>query len=465
MTPVTGQPWVAAHRLPPLPPAGGGGLATSLEGLWQDDQLAGWVGIQGEAGHDNRKQRVKLAEEILQGYRDTWCHDILWPLAHGWFRPDGPSDLNDNARKAFGNYRQANQELALALAEAIGKASRAPVVQIHDYQLMLAPALLRRLRPDARIIHFLHVPVPDPGAWRWLPPDIATSLRLGLLGADLLAVQTAEDVERMRILLGGKPTDPKDMICIGRRSVRIEPHPVPIDPFRLERRVRMSHGTGRNLELDQLWPDLGARILLVGRTDPSKNLGRSLDAIERLLVMEPSLLGRLSVLCLAPESRMSSPTYMNYRQMLQDKVETLNSRWRRQGRPLVTALWEDDRDRALLALEAYDALLVAPLADGMNLVAKEGALLNRRNGVLLASQHMGSWEQLSPDCLDIHPLDSDGMAKGLSRALAMPTDERRRRHEAMRCRMLREDPAAWLDAQLKALGPPHELRSPMSRVA
>lgn len=431
-------PWVAAHRLPARAPAGGGGLATSMEGLLADGGLGGWVGFQGDTCNRRNLVRVPLDDRQWCGYRDTWCHRILWPLCHGWFDPSRDSAAEDAIRQDFAGYREANEALARTLARHLPQAS--PWVQIHDYQLLLVPGLLRRLRPDCGIVFHMHVPVPEPGAWRWLPPDIRTAVRLGLSGADLIGVQTPGDIAPMRAILGAGPSRP------GNGLPHVEAHPVPIDPDHLFRTSRLARARGTNAVPESTWPDRGGRILLVGRGDPSKNLPRSLEAVERLLLRRPDLRDRVSVLCLAPESRTESPAYRRCQAAIRERMAALG----RVGGPGLSAtlLEDDDRARALLALEEYDILLVAPLADGMNLVAKEGALLNRRGGIIVASTHMGAWEVLQPDCLDVHPLDTDGMARALERGLAMSPAERHARHEQMRCRMLREDPHRWLKGQL-----------------
>lgn len=431
-------PWVAAYRLPARAPAGGGGLATSMEGLLADGSLGGWVGFQGDACMRRNLVRVPLDDRQWSGYRDTWCHRILWPLCHGWFDPSRDSAAEDAIRQDFAGYREANEALAQTLARHLPQES--PWVQIHDYQLLLVPGLLRRLRPDCGIVFHMHVPVPEPGAWRWLPPDIRTAVRLGLSGADLIGVQTPGDIAPMKAILGTGPGRP------GHGLPHVEAHPVPIDPDHLFRTARLARARATNAGTESTWSDRGGRILIVGRGDPSKNLPRSLEAIERLLLRRPDLRNRVSVLCLAPESRTESLAYRRCQAAIRARMATLGTVG---GHGLsATLLEDDDRARALLALEDYDVLLVAPLADGMNLVAKEGALLNRRGGIIIASTHMGAWEALQPDCLDVHPLDTDGMARALERALVMSMAERHARHERMRCRMLREDPHRWLAGQL-----------------
>lgn len=438
MRDVPKKPWVAAHRLPALAPAGGGGLATSMAGLLEGGHLAGWIGFHGEARADRQLVKLTLTENQLAGYRDAWCHRILWPLCHGWFDPSGENSLDDGARQGFAAYREANSRIAHTLAALLPE-SRA-WVQIHDYQLLLVPGMLRQLRPDCGILFYLHVPVPEAGAWRWLPPDIRTALGLGLGAADLVGVQTSGDKAKLDELLGG------GNVWGTRRRGRVETHPVPIDPEHLLRTARELRSRA---DRANLWPEHGRRILLVGRGDPSKNLPRSIEAIDRLLARNPDLCSGLSILCLAPESRQESAAYRKCQAEIRARMAALSHRWAQAGLK-ANLLEEDDRDRALMALEGYDILLVAPLADGMNLVAKEGALLNRNAGVIVASTHMGAWQALQPDCLEVHPLDTDGMSRALERALCMSPTERNLRSERMRCRMLREAPVTWLASQLSS---------------
>ena len=189
-------------------------------------------------------------------------------------------------------------------------------------------------------------------------------------------------------------------------------------------------------------------IVRVDRAEPSKNVLRGFKAFDLFLERYPEWLGRVRFLSLLVPSRLAVPRYQRYLDDIYAIMGRINTKHGTETWRPVRLLVGDNYERALAAMTLYDALLVNSLADGMNLVAKEGALLNERGGVLILSETAGAHEQLGEHALSIAPCDIAGTADALHEALTMPTEERFRRAAALRQSVERADIVRWITDQL-----------------
>jgi trehalose 6-phosphate synthase len=204
--------------------------------------------------------------------------------------------------------------------------------------------------------------------------------------------------------------------------------------------------------LDELVGDRQV-IMRSDRIEPSKNIVRGFMAFDRLLEARPGLRERVVFVAMVYPSRQSLPEYCAYANEVEQIVDRVNDRW-------ATGDWVpivlDDRDdfaRSIAAMQRYDVLLVNPLRDGLNLVAKEGPLLNRRDGTVCLSPEAGAYEELADAVLPVHPYDIDDQAGAMAEALALPVDERADRASRLRLQAAARTPADWLGDLVAAAGP------------
>ncbi|MNY17222.1 Alpha,alpha-trehalose-phosphate synthase [UDP-forming] [compost metagenome] len=186
----------------------------------------------------------------------------------------------------------------------------------------------------------------------------------------------------------------------------------------------------------------------MARTDPSKNILRSLKAFELFLDQHPQYHGKVRFWGVLPASRQGAKGYRDYLDRLKAKAEAINRRFKRWGWEPVSFTFDNHYARAIAVMKHYDVLLVNSLADGMNLVAKEGPIVNQRKGVLLLSETAGACEELSEGALSINPYDLVGMADALKQALTMPMPQRERLQGLLRRRIHANPVFRWVHAQL-----------------
>jgi trehalose 6-phosphate synthase len=432
-------------------------------GLWiasamtAEDREAGQepLEIAGGEGPGIELRYLPFGRRVYDGFYNGISNRVLWFLNHHlWALPREPA-WGPAMEKDWGAYRRVNEAFAQALAEEGDRMASSPAYLVQDYHLSLVPGFLRRLRPRASIAHFCHSAVADPSYFATVPARIRLELLGGLLGADVLGFQTerwasnflacAQQVPGAEVDLGSRT------VRLDGREVRVRVYPISIDPEGLKEDATSDEVVAAERSLEGLLG--GVRLVLrVDRTDLSKNILRGLLAFETFLRDNPAWRERVVHLALLNPSRASVPEYRQYLRECRREVERINAELGSPGWRPIRAEVRDQHARALAAFGLYDVLLVNPLYDGMNLVAKEGSVLNRNDGVLVLSENAGAHAELGDDALSINPFDVRETADAIARALEMPREERAARANRLREAVHRNRLEDWVGNQLRDLG-------------
>lgn len=382
-------------------------------------------------------------------YYATFANELLWPVQHGLWAP-GADVVTRRHFAAWDAYRRVNQ----AFAEAVE--GNEPWVLVQDYQLYLVPGFLRRLKPRARILHFTHIPWPPLRSWDAIPRHFVREFFESLVSADVVGLQTHADVDYflagVRGVLPGAEIDWRtSTVEYEGRTVRVRAYPASGDFDAIvaagARSAQIEAGTS-------VAPRLGDRtVLRVDRLDPSKNQLLGFEAFRELLRLEPERLADTRMLaCLVP-SRTDVGRYRDYRDAVYRRVGEVNEEFEAEteGRPPISVLYMDDRRQAMHAMQNSEVLLANSVADGMNLVVKEALILGKQGIVPVVSRTAGVTEELGEWVIEVGASDIHGTARALSRALAMPEEERRRRAAEARRYLRNHDLGDWITRQLRDL--------------
>ena len=397
---------------------------------------------------------VPVPADIYHAYYGQISNEVLWMLQHHVIGPDGYAHVDHRRHRAWENgYLEANRRLARAVATSC-PAAQGFLVQ--DYHLYPLPALLRRSFPKTPILHFTHIPFPDVSMLRFLPRMWRQTILRGLLGADFVGLQTRGDVRAFLAccaeLLGASVDhDAATVMADDGRRVAVRAYPASVDPEALEQTM----GSPAVAEARRrLAPAMEKRtIIRVDRLDPSKNQRLGFQAFGRLLETRPDLRGRVRFLAFLVPSRTDLGVYRAYRDSVYRTIAEINDRFDADcGGPPIQVFYTNDRDQALAAMEWCDVLLINSLEDGMNLVAKEWAVISERPGVMIVSETVGVAEEAASSALLISPLDLEGTAQAMADALDMPPAERAARLARFRARIMRWTAQDWLSSQLADLG-------------
>jgi trehalose 6-phosphate synthase/phosphatase len=434
-----------------------GGLAAALRAVRGDSV---WIGWPGAVIPDSLERDVakRLAEENLvpvfltadeeEDFYGRVCNDTLWPLFHYF------GDRLRITPEAWERYVQVNERFADAILEHCGPDTR---VWVHDFHLMLVPALLRRRSSDLAVGFFLHTPFPSSEVYRLLPER--EQLLRGVLGADYVSFQIGDYARHFRsscLRVLGLDSRP-DSLDLATRNVGIGVDPIGID-------VAGFQDTLADAETAMLYEQLeeqyeGRRLVLgVERLDYTKGIPQKLLAYERFLERDPSLARTTTMLQVLVPSRLESPEYLAQRDEIELLISRINGRFGQPGVTPVEYLHRDVSKPGLVALyRRANVMMVTPLRDGMNLVAHEFVLCQsepglggRWRGSLLLSEFAGS-AQVLPGALLVNPWNVDHVVDQLGTALELEPRERRRRLETMAKRVEALDCRRWADGFLTRL--------------
>jgi trehalose 6-phosphate synthase len=435
---------------------GGGGLVTALRSLVQyhdvtwiasaiteeDRQVAG--DAVDEVARDGSAYRLRLVAHDRQAY--DWYYNVvanpmLWFVQHSlWDLPYTPRVDAAFHRAWAEGYVAVNETFAAAVDVELARTPDAAVF-FHDYHLYLAPRMVRERRPDAALMHFVHIPWPQPDYWRIFPREARLAIHDGLMANDVVGFHTERwrrnFIYSVRELLGEDA------------ATRTVTAPISVDSKEFSELAQSAPVLSAEREILADRPE--KLVVRVDRTDPSKNIVRGFRAFELYLDAHPDMHRRVGMLALLDPSRQDIPEYAEYLGAIQREARRVNDRFQQSGwRPIELEI-ADDFPKSVAAYKQFDVLLVNAIFDGMNLVAKEAPLVNERDGVVVLSENAGAHAELGEWALTVNPFDVQGQAEAIERALGMGGVERRERLGAIRAHVREHDLNRWTDTLLAAL--------------
>jgi trehalose 6-phosphate synthase len=451
---------------------GGGGLVTALMGLckhagatWiacgQTQADALWRAGTVDLPNGNRVwlQFLKPDAAAYDGYYNVIANPLLWFLQHSmWDVPRAPM-IDYATWQAWENgYVAVNHLFADAIARRVRDVARPTLVMLQDYHLYLVAQFLReRMRPRERptLSHFIHIPWPGPEYWRILPPTMRQAILKGLCGVDLLGFQTREDgLNFIRTCESHLPRASVNYkhgrVWYRNHATYVRDFPISIDVASLRELAQSPEVAHHRAELREKIGDQQV-IVRSDRIEPSKNIVRGFLAFEEMLERYPEHRGKVKFLAVLMSSRLGVDEYQGYLDELMAAAGRVNARYSTGEWEPVRVLVGESYPRAVAAMQLCDVLLVNSISDGMNLVAKEGPIINERDGVLVLSELTGACQQLEPGALVISPCDIYATAQALHQALVMPPGERRERAQRLRWLIEQQDINDWLCRQLQML--------------
>jgi trehalose 6-phosphate synthase/phosphatase len=413
-----------------------GGLATGLGSIYKqgDNVWIGWPGVEitEQQDKDAVAQQLKelslvpvfLDQEEINQYYEGFSNEVLWPVFHYY-------------ASTYSTYKQSNWDYYQAVNKKfrdviLRVAEPGDIIWIHDYQLLLLPALVRHELPDVSIGFFLHIPFPSHEMFRLIP--WRSELLEGMLGADLIGLHTFDDV---RHFLGATTrilpvTSSSNIIATGERSIVVESFPMGIDEKKyaslplqdeVKHQVELIKNNFKDTKL----------ILSVDRLDYSKGILQRLAAFELLLQLCPECIERIALYMIVVPSRDTVPQYAHLRDEIDKKVGNINSIYRTMDWSPIHYYYRSFPIETLSALyTTADVCLITPMRDGMNLVSKE-YVASRINddGVLIMSEMAGASKELI-DAIIVNPNNTGDVCRAILQAINMPLDEQKKRMIPMR---------------------------------
>lgn len=463
---VTGETQTHARR-------GTGGVVTALNSLIRNFEFT-WVAS--AMGEGDRKvaeaaqgasiqspipnQRLNLRyvvtpRRVYHKYYNVFCNPLLWFLQHYmWSSPYTPN-VDGPVHDAWENgYVAVNKAFADVVTAEAHLHDAAPYIMIHDYHLYMAPLFIRQALPEATITQFIHIPWPSAAYWLLIPNYIRTAICRALCQCDIVGFQSSRDAQSFletcrEFLPDAIVNHDEGTVELDGRKVQVKAYPVSIDPNEL-RRIAESP---RSQDYEQRLLPLCAEktIVRVDRLEPSKNIVRGFRAYRLLLERNPDLHGKVTFFAFLAPSRTRVRQYQRYADEVEQHVQSINSTFGTDSWVPVQTFYENNYTQAVAGLRLYDVLLVNSVIDGMNLVAKEGPIVNTKNGSIILSESVGAHDQLKRAALSVSPTDIEGTAQAMYKGITMSDEEREQRTEILSNIIETQDVTDWMTRQVRDL--------------
>jgi trehalose 6-phosphate synthase len=449
---------------------GTGGLVTALTGLASHREVT-WIAsamteedVLMAQRHNGRAFPVKAPDgdseylvklvasdpDAYDRFYNIMANPMLWFIQHYLWDLSNAPDIRRHETEAFEfGYNVVNEDLARAVLEEI-EDTEGPVVMVHDYHLYTLPGLIRHARPDAFLHHFVHIPWTQSDSWRVLPSMMRQEIYAGILANDIIGFHTRSYrrnfLQCCEDLFEYDVDFKRGVVHLEGREVWVRDYPLPIDSGAVQSvaaRLRT-----REFEAELLRRRRDHLILRVDRADLSKNVLRGFSAFDVFLEQHPEFREKVTFIAQLMPSRTDVPEYAEYLERIEAVVAVVNHRHGSPDWMPIQLKLRDDLEEAVAAYKHYDVLIVNAMFDGMNLVAKEGPMVNEHAGVSILSENTGAHEELGEYALSVNPFDIQELADSIHAALTMPQYERQRRHEGLKSIVIARDPGTWIDEQL-----------------
>ena len=396
---------------------------------------------------------VTTPRRAYHKYYNVICNPLLWFLQHYMWNPPHNPTVDATVHDAWETgYVAVNEAFAKAVVAEAGRHDLPPVILGHDYHLYLLPEFVRRDLPEAIIQHYVHVPWPTPLYWNLIPRHIVRRICESLCSADVVGFQTSMDrncfLDTVAEFVPESRIDRQSCIIeLDGRACYARVYPGSINVAEVQHIAEAPRTIEYEAKLKAEAAE--ATIVRIDRAEPNKNIVRGFRAYDQLLTGHPEMKGRVKFLAFLVPSRTHLRQYQRYMDEVQQSIQQVNKnhgagRWQ----PIVPYL-ENNYTRAIAGMKLYDALLVNTLVEGMNLVAKEGPVVNQRNGVLVLSQSSGAHSQLAAGAISVAPTDIAGTSDALYRAITMSAKERKQRASTLYHSICRNDNEDWLRRQME----------------
>jgi trehalose 6-phosphate synthase len=395
--------------------------------------------------------------EQFRLYYDVISNSLLWFMQHYMWDIHDQPDIDQDTYYAWSEgYRKVNQLFAREVAAEIKATDKKPLVFLQDYHLYLCARYIREKVPGALIHHFTHSPWVQSDYFQYLPIRMRRELLQGVLSCDVVGfhtpryaanfLQCCQDGDAAQVSLNMR----KRSVAYDGREVLVRSYPISIDHEALERTAARDDVSAFRSKLKEMLQ--GRKMILrVDRIELSKNIVRGMEAYRAFLQEFPRWKEKVTFVIMLYSSRQTLPAYRGYKAAIEEKARRINAEFGNDAWQPVHLEIEDDYPRSVAALMEFDVLMVNPVSDGMNLVAKEGAVLNRRDGVILLSVKAGAYAEMRGAVLALNPLDVWETAQMLDKGLSMPPGKRRLMAAQARDIVMENTSFKWLLRQIQNL--------------
>ncbi len=397
-------------------------------------------------------QFVKTEEDDYNNFNGKFANPLLWFIHHSmWFSPYSPC-ADDELHKAWDSYQYVNSMFAETIGKDVAKSEKTPIVMLQDYHIYLTPKLIRKEHPDVLMSQFVHIPFPSPEIFQQLPNHMQTEILSSVLTNNVLGFHIPRYMnnflQTVKLILPDASVDEisGDILYKG-QVCHVRTYPISIDIETLKNHGQSPNVISKEVEVAEMIGDCKL-IYRTDRADLSKNIIRGFQAYDLFLEKYPDWRGKVKFVATLMPSRQDIKIYREYTDNIKDIVKKINEKYATPDWEPIKYICRGDYDLVVALMKRYDVLMVNPILDGMNIVAKEGSVLNENNGVLVLSTGAGCYEELKEGAICINPYDLRQTAEALDTALLMDDKSKSVLLSEARAAIERNDLNKWVTDQL-----------------
>lgn len=398
-------------------------------------------------------QFIKSEEEDYNNFNGKFANPLLWFIHHSMWNPPYSPCADDELHQAWDSYQQVNSMFAEAIGEDVYKSGKTPIVMLQDYHIYLTPQMIRKEHPDVLMTQFVHIPFPSPEIFQQLPNHMQVKILESMLTNNVLGfhihrykynfLQTIK-----QILPDAVVDDPSGDIIYQGHVCHVRTYPISIDIETLQKQGQDPNVKSKEAEVDEIVGNCKL-IYRTDRADLSKNIIRGFKAYDMFLEKYPNWREKVKFIATLMPSRQDIKIYREYTDNIRDMVKEINQKYSTPDWEPIKYICRGDYDLVVALLKRYDVLMVNPILDGMNIVAKEGSILNENNGVLILSTGAGCYEELKDGAVCINPYDLRQTAEAIDTALLMDAESKAQLLHEAKTAIQRNDLSKWVSDQLR----------------
>lgn len=397
-------------------------------------------------------QFIKTEEDVYNRFNGKFANPLLWFIHHSMWNPPYSPCADDELHQAWDSYKHVNSLFADTIGDDLEKSEKTPIVMLQDYHIYLTPKMIRKKHPDVLMNQFVHIPFPSPEIFQQLPDHMQNQILDSILTNNVLGFHIPRYMhnflQTVKLILPEASVDSisGDILYKG-HVCHVRTYPISIDIETLQKQGQDPKVLNKEAEVDEIIGNCKL-IYRTDRADLSKNIIRGFQAYDIFLDKYPEWRGKVKFVATLMPSRQDIKIYREYTDNIRDIVSQINQKYATADWEPIRYICRGDYDLVVALLKRYDVLMVNPILDGMNIVAKEGSILNQNSGVLILSTGAGCYEELKDGAICINPYDLRQTAESIDMALLMDEKTKEEMLAEARAAIKRNDLNRWVTSQL-----------------
>lgn len=398
-------------------------------------------------------QFIKSEEAVYNQFNGKFANPLLWFIHHSMWNPPYSPCADEELHQAWESYKHVNSLFADAISEDIHRSKKTPIIMLQDYHIYLTPKMIRKEYPDVLMSQFVHIPFPSPEIFQQLPNHMQTEILGSVLTNNVLGFHIPRYMnnflQTVKLILPDAIVDELSGDILYKGHVcHVKTYPISIDLETIQKQAQSPNVLSKQEEVDKIVGNCKL-IYRTDRADLSKNIIRGFQAYDIFLKKFPEWREKVKFVATLMPSRQDIKIYREYTDNIRDIVKEINQKYATPNWEPIKYICKGDYDLVIALLKRYDVLMVNPILDGMNIVAKEGTAINENNGALVLSTGAGCYEELKNGSICINPYDLRQTAEAIDMALVMDGETKKQMLINAREAIKKNDLNRWTSSQLK----------------